>query len=169
MIKKISLFSMFERALKNDPNGSRKSQFDAFFDEVQANPAAVEQLAKDYFDRNYAQWEITQSRSGSTGLAATAKAQETALRRQEAAAETRQLAQETVSRIVNTIKKIVMLDLIMPNGKKLRECTFAEVARFGGMFTDIGKEGKPTQVIDKHLSEADLQSIRARWMLKNNK
>jgi hypothetical protein len=43
------------------------------------------------------------------------------------------------------VVEMVMLDLFMPNGEMLRDCTFKEVAKFGGNFTKLSRMGKPTQ------------------------
>lgn len=55
----------------------------------------------------------------------------------------------------------------MPNGKALRHATGAECASAGGFYAEIGKHLKATQVVDKHMSEANLQDIRARYFQRN--
>jgi hypothetical protein len=35
------------------------------------------------------------------------------------------------------IEPIVILDLIMPNGKRMRDCTSAEMRKFGDLFLKI--------------------------------
>lgn len=40
-----------------------------------------------------------------------------------------------------------------------REATFAEVRKEGGLFVKIGKLGKPSQVVGKVLTEAQLQKL----------
>ena len=76
--------------------------------------------------------------------------------RAEAAAKTH----EEAIKITETIKRVVFLNLILPNGKALRYCTFAECAAAGGWFTKVGKLGKPTQIVGQTVSEERLQKIK---------
>lgn len=166
MAKRVQIFDIFQRSLKNDPDGSRKDQFKEFLKEVRASDDLVTQLAEDYFDRFYHRFK-NEEKTGSNQLVGTSVEERraaTIAARQERQAQIETMAQARANRALDQVKRIIMLDLIMPNGKKLRHCTFAEVTKFGGMFIDIGKCGKPNQVIDKHLNEADLQNIRARHM-----
>lgn len=72
------------------------------------------------------------------------------------AARERQQIDEIKQRVVN----MVLLDLVLPNGKRLRECTFAEVAKAGGWFAKIAKKGKPNQIVGKVLTEEQLRAIK---------
>lgn len=58
------------------------------------------------------------------------------------------------------IAKVVLLDLILPSGKLLRQATFSECAKAGGWFTKISKLGKPQQIVGKVLSEDRLRAIK---------
>lgn len=166
MAKRVQLLDIFQRSLRNDPDGSRKDQFKAFLKEVRENDALIVQLAEDYFDRFYHRFK-NDEKDGSNQVVGTSVEERRAAAiaaRQEREAQIETMAQARVNRVMEQVKRVIMLDLIMPNGKKLRYCTFAEVTKFGGLFADIGKCGKPTQVIDKHLNEADLQNLRARHL-----
>lgn len=65
---------------------------------------------------------------------------------------------------VNDIKRrivdVVLLDLILPNGKALRDATFGDCAKAGGWFQLLSRKGKPSEVVGKRLSEADLKKIK---------
>jgi len=54
------------------------------------------------------------------------------------------------------IRKVVLMDLIMPNGKLLRDCTGTQCIRFGGWFTCIGKKVGGKSTVGSKLSETDL-------------
>lgn len=65
------------------------------------------------------------------------------------------------------LRSVVLLDLLLPDGKALRDATGAECAKAGGFFADVAKTLKPSQVVDRHLREGDLQNIKARFYQKN--
>lgn len=58
------------------------------------------------------------------------------------------------------VTQIVLLDLILPNGKALRDASFADCAKAGGFFAKIAKKGKPNQVVGKVLTEDQLRALR---------
>lgn len=58
------------------------------------------------------------------------------------------------------VKTFVILNDIMPNGKKLGDCTFSEVSVFGDTFSAIGKLGKPNQRLKDVLTNGDLRSLQ---------
>jgi hypothetical protein len=57
------------------------------------------------------------------------------------------------------LTKIVLLDLIQPNGKPLRDCTGAECAKSGGWLTRIAAMIKPSDIVGKFLSEAQVREL----------
>jgi len=69
--------------------------------------------------------------------------------------------------IKEKLREVLLLDLVLPNGKTLREATGADCARAGGFYVEVSKHIKPTQVVDKHLTEANLRDIRSRYFQSN--
>lgn len=65
-------------------------------------------------------------------------------------------------KVLAKVAHVVLMNLPMPNGKLLRDCTGAECSRFGGWLAAIGKVIKPTQKVGANLSETDLQNIFGR-------
>lgn len=62
--------------------------------------------------------------------------------------------------IVESIKaQIVMLDLTMTNGKAMRDCTGAEMAKFGNRFQKIAERVGKTKTVGQVLSEDDVKAI----------
>jgi len=55
--------------------------------------------------------------------------------------------------------QIVMLDLTMPNGKALRDCTFQEVATLGNRFSKLATMGKKTELVGAKLNEEQVRAI----------
>lgn len=58
------------------------------------------------------------------------------------------------------IAKFIVLDLTMPNGKKLRDCTGHECTKLGGLFATIGKRVGATKTVGDVLSEEDLAGMQ---------
>lgn len=52
-----------------------------------------------------------------------------------------------------------LLDIVLPNGKKLRDCTFGYCRELGGGLSRIGAKGKPGQIVGKLLSEAEVRKL----------
>lgn len=61
-----------------------------------------------------------------------------------------------VSRTVKVVRNRVLMDTILPSGKKLKHATFAECEFAGGWFSEIAKMGAPRQIVGKTISEQDL-------------
>lgn len=67
-----------------------------------------------------------------------------------------------IKRAVETVTQLVLMNLKMPNGKLLRDCTGADCSRFGGWCLDIAKRIGATEKVGKHLTETDLQNLYGR-------
>jgi hypothetical protein len=65
-----------------------------------------------------------------------------------------------ISKLVEKARNIILLDLVLPNGKKLRHATFAECSAAGGWFKLLAARGKPSEVVGRVLSESDLRALR---------
>jgi hypothetical protein len=75
--------------------------------------------------------------------------------RQEQDAEAAQQAAVIADRIVRS----AILDFMMPNNKRLRDCTFSEVRKFGKGFSRIAAAGRPNQIVGQVLSETKAKSL----------
>lgn len=65
-----------------------------------------------------------------------------------------------VAKITERVRNLVLMDLTLPNGKKLRNSTFKECSLAGGWFKLLACKGKPSQIVGKVLSEADLHALK---------
>lgn len=162
MTKKLKLFDVYRSATMQNPLGSRKEAFDRFLEVVKSNPSYLDDLAQECFDRMAAQY-VPQKIGKSWSLVGTTsvkrRAEMSAERRVERAAEVTEL----VTEIAKSVRPFIWLEMLMPNGKKLRNCTGAELKDFGGIFLAISAKLKPTQVVDKHLREEDLRNLASRF------
>lgn len=176
------LFDVFRAVMMENANGSRKEASDEFIKRMKADPAYLDLLANDYFERMAAVWTVRTETPASKAFVRTEISQDKVERmsgprapavsvelvrrtREEAKARTSKAFEEMKAKV----RGIILLDLVLPNGKALRDATGAECAKAGGFFEAVAKAIKPTQVVDRHLSEADLQNIRARYYQANAK
>lgn len=62
--------------------------------------------------------------------------------------------------MVESVKEqIMMLNMEMPNGKRMRWCTGAEMVKFGGAYTRIGKKVGTTKTVGQVLDEKAVRSF----------
>lgn len=71
-------------------------------------------------------------------------------------AEVRQANRNAIEQIK---AKIVMLDLVMPNGKTIRDCTGHEMASFGTRFKKVAARVGKVNSVGSVLSEDELQKL----------
>jgi hypothetical protein len=70
---------------------------------------------------------------------------------------------QTVENIAKYVKTkataLVLLELVQPNGKPLRDCTGKECAKAGGWLSKIAAKIKPTQKVGDALSEKEVRAL----------
>jgi hypothetical protein len=69
------------------------------------------------------------------------------------------VAKTAVTNKIIETAKIMLLDLTMGNGKKLRDCTGKDCAKAGGWLTKIAAAIKPTDVVGAVLSETQVRKM----------
>lgn len=175
-----SLFDTFRSSMMDNATASRKQQQDDFIARMRADPDYLELLARDYFERMAAVWTVRTEGPASKSFGRTEVAEAKNERLSHPNAPTpiqlvRRTREEAIARTAaafaemkSEIRGILLLDIMLPNGKALRDATGAECARAGGFYAEVGKTLKPQQVVDRHLTEADLQNIRARFFQANS-
>jgi hypothetical protein len=150
------LYEVMRRTIANHGTDSRKAAFDEFVAILRDKPTSAIALAEYYFEREFPKWAVDSSGNGSTVVVPPeVRAAERIVRKAD-------VEQEAV-RIARRVRNMVLMDLVLPTGKKLRESTFADCAKAGGWFSEIAKHGKPNQAVDKKLTEDDLQNIWTRF------
>ena len=170
-----SIFDVFRSTMLETADGSRKEAQDAFVAKMKADPAYVEVLAVDYFERMAATWTVRTDTPATVAFVRTAVAQDKIQRmsgprvapatslvrrtREESSARTA----AAYERMKCDLRAVVLLNLVLPDGKSLRDATGAECTQAGGFFAAVGRALKPQQVVDRHLTEADLRNIRSRF------
>jgi hypothetical protein len=85
----------------------------------------------------------------------------TAQRRSERRLIDRQRDKQEASVIAKRIKIAIVLDMLCPNGKRLRFCSGREVRVFGDAFTSIGQRVGDDQLVGEVLLEAEARALLA--------
>lgn len=68
-------------------------------------------------------------------------------------------AKEHARQVASIKDQILLLNLEMPNGKRMRYCTGAEMAEFGKAYAKIAKRVGSTKLVGSVLSEADVRKL----------
>lgn len=159
------LFDAFRMAMLNKPDGSRADALAAFMLEMRSRPEYLETLAQDYFDRMSGVWAVDRVE----GTYLFRRKDPPRLRAEPATEKAirKRAVTEALKDMRASLSKILLLDLTLPDGKALRDSTGAECKKAGGFFREVARHLKPQQVVDKHMTEGDLQNIRARFYLRN--
>jgi hypothetical protein len=78
----------------------------------------------------------------------------------------KQFSNPSVAKIKTKIRErikiaagIVLLDMIMPNNKPLRDCTGAECAAVGGWLAMVAARMAPSQIVGKVFEENDIRAM----------
>ena len=168
MIKRLGLYDAFRKAMLHDPKGSRKDAFKQFLATMESDPHYLTTLAEDYFERAYANWKGEKAGDSYSLLGTASVQRRTDVSAVQRAEKEKQRA-DIVKKGVERIRQIILLDMILPTGKKLRESTGAECTKAGGFFSEVARYLKPTEIVDKHLNEAELRNIWSRFEKKPGK
>ena len=76
--------------------------------------------------------------------------------------EERAKVAEQIENTAEAIKnQILLLNLEMPNGKRLRNCTGREIGQFGAAYQRIAKRVGPTKLVGTVLDEAGVRKLMA--------
>lgn len=131
----------FELAQQREPG---EALFIAFRDALGEDPEAMDDALR-YVYRNF----LSQFHYGDNSPRRTAVNTAEAKVREAAAVE---------AEVIKT-RKLLLMKLLLPNGKTLQEATFRDCAFAGGWFVRIAKLGKPTQIVGQVLSEDKLWEL----------
>lgn len=82
-------------------------------------------------------------------------AEDRALKAERAAAD----AKEYARKVASIKDQVMLLNLEMPNGKRMRFCTGSEMAEFGKAYTKIAKRVGSTKLVGSVLSEQDVRRL----------
>lgn len=123
------------RLVQENPDADREDVEALFVAKVEMSAALIEEAARYAFDNN---WDaITKPKSKPrTKISAAA-----------------------VAAVAKQVKSIVLLDLVLPGGKALRDATGAECEQAGGWYIKVGKRVGKQGIVGATLSEAQVAEI----------
>ena len=136
-----SPFNLLIDIIDGDPTADNKRLFNAWFAAVKQDEEYLEAVAWHTFANLIAALENR--------------------KRKQAVPKTQTVAQQRaeINALMSKLTDIVLMDLQLPNGKVLREATFAECSAAGGWFKMLAAKGKPSEVVGEVLTEQDLKEI----------
>jgi hypothetical protein len=142
---------LLRRLIEKNPTTSEERLLTLFTDEVRENEGFLETLIEYWFTNNYR--SLTR---GTVEPAVQAKARE---ERQAKVAEIK----HRVAKHIERKAQILLLDLTMPNGKKLRDCTGKECAELGrktsAWLVSLSQKLKPAQTVGEVFTEDKVRSL----------
>lgn len=129
---------------EDDPTASNTVQFKAWWKKIQADVDLLDAVGFYAF----------------TNMASTLDRSTVTVRKSKARAKaTRRAEKRLVESLVQRVAKVAFLELTMPNGKKLRQCTFADCGAFGGFYKRLALKGKPSEIVGKKMTDEDIRSL----------
>jgi hypothetical protein len=142
------------RIVANYPRAGEAELFKKWWDAVHGEPEMMRVVGQYWFVNNLG------SLQRATGEIPPPKP---SARAKKAAATRQAVAEESLRRIVARKAGVILLDTVLPNGKKLRTCTGAECIEFGpivgGWLEAVGGRVGRTNVVGKTLNEDAVRSI----------
>lgn len=157
-----ALSDVMRRVVANHGSDSRRAAFDAFVLEMTEDLKYLAPLIQYYFEKEYPKWHI--EKTGISGSVVVVAPERQFRRLTIIPPEVRaQRKAEIVQGAIAITNRIVLMNLRLPCGKLLREATFADLDDTIGWMRELKKHGKPTEAIDKKLTEADLQNVWKRF------
>ena len=136
---------LLARIIDENRGASEQSWRDAFWDEVDGNRSLLQVIVQYYLDHN-----IRSIVSPPVKPPARSKwDRETA---------TKNVKQKLVKRL-HEEAQLMFLDLIMPNGKALKECTGQDCRQFGGWATKLAKLVPANKQVGQVLKEGQVRKL----------
>lgn len=135
--------------LNDNPGTDKDAAVELFIEKALADPE-LNRVALEVVAINaYSAWDSLRSSRPSTSSRLSASA-----RRTDQAS-----VQRRASRVVQRIVNACILDFVMPNEKKVRDCTFKEMGQFGKKFQRIAAAGQPSQIVGQVLSARKAKAL----------
>jgi hypothetical protein len=119
------------------PDASRDELEELFLIEAKTQDSLIDEALRRAFDNDFARMEQPSPRPR------------------------KKLTEAEIAAAAERLKAIVLLDLILPNGKKLGDCTGKECRAAGGWLIEVGARVGDRGVVGETLNEAEVAKIFA--------
>ena len=136
------LKTILEKNLKADANAIYK----LFWDEIEDDKELLRAIVGYWLDHNY---QSLRQASGPTPAPSAEPRQ----------ASAKAAVSERLRHRIHYETRVVLLDLIMPNDKRLAECTGAECGKFGGWLFQLSKKVPANKTVGNILSEDEVYKL----------
>jgi hypothetical protein len=146
------LRGMMLQLLKQFPNADREAILAKFLTKARRSSAMVDEGLTRIFDID---WRIIHR-----SMAREETKSEKVKRAAEQQRAIRRVSKTELTKANKLLVSLVLLDLVQPNGKKLRDCTGVECKSFGGWLTKIG-DRVGGAIVGEKLNEAEVTAIWA--------
>jgi hypothetical protein len=117
---------------------------------VREDDDCLHPLSDAYFYREWANIEAYESRADRRG--------------QSKKRPPRKPTDDMKETIKESIRRAVLLDTKLPDGRPARDHTFAEMNQFGGFWQHIATKGKPGQKVGAVLTDDQVQKLWLAWL-----
>jgi hypothetical protein len=135
--------------MEKNPMADAAALYKLFWDEIEDDKDLLRDIVGYWLDHNYQ--SLLSTSSPSPKPAGTAKS--------------KTAVGERLRQRIHYETRIVLLDLIMPNDKRLAECTGAECGRFGGWLFQLSKKVPANKTVGDSLTEDEVYRL---WQFARN-
>jgi hypothetical protein len=146
--------SLLKTLIERNPKADRKKIYDLFWDEVEDDKQLLQDIVGYWLDHNYHSL-LTASlepRAPSGGADSSGGGPTSTAAKSEQATAAKGKLQDRI----RYETRIVLLELVMPNDKRLADCTGAECSRFGGWLFQLSKKVPANKTVGATLSEDEV-------------
>lgn len=154
-MKPEKLRDLLRDTLRDNQRASEAEVRAICWEACKSNPELIAALFEYWFGNSYRDFTVIAGSQQSTAVISIDRKRSTSNR-------------EIVAKVKDQLKAALM-DYALSDGTLLRFATFAQCARDGNWLAAVAKAGKPTEVVGKKLTEADLQNLLRRFRAKRRK
>ena len=134
---------LLEQLIRDNPSVDEEKIHGLFWEEIEDDQDTLRACVEYWLDNNYA--SILRPKSRLVGLAAV-PAQNSA----------REQAKQQIEHRIKHEARLVLLDLVMPNDKRLGDCTGNECRQFGQWFAVLAEKVPSAEIVRNVLSEKEI-------------
>jgi hypothetical protein len=157
------LRGLFRRLREENPRASKAALQALFMTEYLRDDDLMEAAGIRVFGNDWSSWHGQQDEDAepqSQPRSVPARQQQDVRQRQSAPVVPRPRRDPAVAAaLVASIRTTILLDLLMPNGKRLRDCTGTECSQAGGWLVQVGTRIGSDGIVGERMSEAELRDL----------
>lgn len=149
--KKANPRDLLKRIVEDNPDLDKSALLSALRDEVLSvnGPEYLDSIIEYWFSNNYHSLAIAGRQTSSVSMRTVrARTEATAAR-----------IMENVQTRIREEAEMILLDMMLPSGKALRDATGRDCTEAGGWFLRIAEEVKPNQKVGAVLSEDHVRTL----------